>query len=300
MTDIMARNIPYLLGVIFSLLLTSCDDSKQHITLNSDMSGKADIEFRYHVNLKDCGVKRKAYPEIETDFMESCIERATGVEAWSALSCEYVKADSQMVFKGQAYFPDLAKFSFGAFKAKFGNMTVTSGANGQWTVEKQGDGQVKLTYTPALAVPDDTDDSPDTPPTDDAEAKQLLANAQERFEAQSFLIENFLSKLNMDIKVKASGPISETSVFTKEDSQTVALVADSASAMKSIRSVQSDEAKLTAWIKQGYYGENDVSPPNCLYHVFSESGAPLHFTFRPDGKNFSYYKEVLNADRRAQ
>jgi hypothetical protein len=103
------------------LILAGCEQTQTVLSINPDGTGKLqytatfplDIEMPGNVEMSGSGhSKAKTDDQKVADALKNVLGKSAGVDAWSGVSCT-ATPDGLILFKGTAYFRDLAKIKIG-------------------------------------------------------------------------------------------------------------------------------------------------------------------------------------------
>ncbi len=108
----------FLTGILVSLVLSSCVETRQVYHLNSDGSGRVSIQATFQqAKLKVKGKEQNedSGPDREDTIKmlkkaRQIIERAKGVDAWDSVNYG-LNEEGRVTFSGVAYFPDISEFA---------------------------------------------------------------------------------------------------------------------------------------------------------------------------------------------
>lgn len=118
------------LAALGLLLLGGCEQTQTTLYINPDGTGKLLYVATYPLDIESPGTG-KAKPRTDDQkaalALKSVLDTSVGVEAWSGVSCT-ATPDGLILFKGTAYFRDLASLKIGSLTGADGNgLTVHDG-----------------------------------------------------------------------------------------------------------------------------------------------------------------------------
>ena len=118
------RRICALLVVVSLLALTGCEQTQNTLFINPDGTGKVVYTATYPLDIDTPNFSDNNKPKTDdqkvAEALKNVLTRSVDVDAWAGVSCT-ATADGLILFKGTAYFHDLAKLKIGSISGQGGN-----------------------------------------------------------------------------------------------------------------------------------------------------------------------------------
>jgi hypothetical protein len=283
-------NLRLATALLLSALAAGCFQSRDHVTLNPDGSGKVVVEmvFAQHIELKAPQVSGTVDLDalvMARQIVRMMIDKSPDVDTWGDLALSQAD-DGSVTFKGTAYFKDFAGYmNKGPVSVKWaadpkGGMVLTIYSRGPRPVEKEDEasGHPAAPEKPAL--------------TDDEIATRAKTAQDEYNQMLRPMMEAVFTKVVMEMTCRLPGTLAEVRGFEKQPDGTVKFAIDGARMLAAADEIMKDPAYLAAAIK----ADKKPTDPSVLLEGALSSMGP--FTARVTGEMkplFDYNAEVKAA-----
>ena len=261
------------------LLLSSCYETEQDITLNPDGTGKMTHECSFQkVNLTN---DDDTSEEALQSAIAKIIKDTEGVEAWNDVSFKRLD-DGRMWFRGTAYFKDLSK-------VKIKNQSMMEFA---W--KNHSGGKAELTMD--LKKSDDEQKAkPDTKPlTPDEKAKKIKVD-RAKYQQSKPMFTAILGGLKQSTTFHLPGKIESSTNFKKAQGGALGITFDGGKMLAALEKLMADDEWLA---ENGFDAEDGPDFDNKFSALLFGEDAPVSaIVSGADKPLFNYAAEVAAAKK---
>jgi hypothetical protein len=275
-------------GLVATLLLTGCVDTKDEFTLNPDGTGKVVHEAvlqKIDLGFDQSGSERQAESRVKKMIKDE-LEKSEGIEVWRDVSWEPL-GDNQVQFKGTAYFPDIHQL-------KFHNAGVSFNLLNDIQITRDED-ELRLLIS--------NQEKEKAPPSDKGQEwtepalNQKIEEARTQLSKTQMMLSAALSSLRIEKIFHLPGQRLSSSNFQAMDNQTLQITLLGDAVMTLFARFSSSDEWLASVIKKGYDPVKDgPQQPEKVNAVLFGEEANISATFVDvSGPLFDYAQEVTQA-----
>ena len=280
-TLVFSRVAQGVLGLGFSLLLSSCFETKEDFTINPDGSGKVRHECSFQeTNFITVNHNVPTPEEALQAAAGRVIHDSKGVEVWRDVSFKKL-SDGRIWFQGTAYFKNLEE------------LEITNQSIFSFTWNNQGGGKAEMelqfkkshTTTPVAKPKDLTSE----------ERAEKLKTAREKYKQTKPMFSAILGGLQQSVTFQLPGKITSNRNFTKRSPNTVGLVFEGSKLLDALDKLSNDDAWL---IKNGFDEQQSPELDNEMCGLLFGEKTPVRVIVSDNSTPlFDYAAEVAAAKK---